>query len=221
MARSVRPTASTIAGAVGLGFGIAMTWLQQLSVPGGPSVGSYAVLAGLTITGYLAVAILLAFGDSNSGRSSGGENPPTWGSGGAAKLRTAQLYFLAVFAIVLSALLLLELAIVPVGHYTASGPDRFEFSVGGFEIWNHTIQMPGFGQIVFNWSELPGYYQQLHVTLTRSDGVQLCNVPNVSGYEGFSVAPGTYWLVVTESTNTVTMLDLTLQTAYYSSAALL
>jgi hypothetical protein len=124
--------------------------------------------------------------------------------------------------LILTAVILLELAVVPVGHYTPVGPSTTAISVGGLKTWSENVSLGGFGQLAFGWVEQSGYSENLQVTLSDSNGVQLYSADTPSGYEGLVLGAGTYTLSAGQSQAQVLIgWSMTVQAGWYSSSPLI
>lgn len=195
--------------------------LQFLSNPSGPSPTVYILVSVVTVLGFAAIVLLTIFGADDSIADM------SQGVASRASPRRRLMFrgrsgYLAIGAIILPAVLIVELAVVPVGHYTPVGPSTYGFNVGGLKNWSDEVTLKDLGQLVFNWTEEAGYSENLEVTLTRGNGPSLYSASAPSGYEGLVVGPGTYTLTAAQpQAQTLVGFSMTVQAGWYSSSPLL
>ncbi len=189
--------------------------------PGQPPLPSFI---GGVVAAVVAVGICVGLLVSPNGES-GGPNQP--GPLGRRSTRTQRLsrkvtsHAIPIAAVAVIVVLVLTLSAVQVAQNHVSGPQEFAISFALTPVWNHTVSMGGFGQIVFNWSEV-GAYNDLHISLTSASGsLMFYNPSTTSGSGGVVAAPGTYYLLVQEGASTDTEAYLTLESEYSTSGPLL
>jgi hypothetical protein len=196
--------------------------LQFLSGPSGPSLTSYGVASIVTVGGFAAITLLVLFG--TDGENESANRPETKPTGRRVRsILRSKSALLAIGAMILSGIILLELVAVPVGHYTSVGPSTSRFTVGGLKNWSENVTLGGFGQLAFSWTEQAGYSENLVVTLTRSGGgPPLYSGDAPSGYEGLVLGEGTYTITAAQpSGQSLIGFSMTIQAGWYSSSPLI
>jgi hypothetical protein len=195
--------------------------LQLLSGPSGPSLASFGVISIVTVGGFLAITLLVLFGaETEANSTTHSDRQPAAHQVHPMLRRKSGL--VAAGALILAAIILLELVAVPVGHYTAVGPALSSFTVGGLKTWSENVTLGGFGQLAFNWTEQRGFSENLVVTLSRADGSQLYSADAPYGYEGLVLGTGTYTLSAGQPQAQVLVgFSMTVQAGWYSSSPLI
>lgn len=202
-------------------FTVGIYLYSNLPGPGHPSlVALVAGIAAAIVAVLICVGLLLSSISQPNGRGSGKSDENRSGRDGDYHAFTAYAFPIAALAVVI--VLILVLATVPVAHEYSYGPQQFPISFAvNYGTWNHTVSMGGFGEVMFNWSEV-GQYNQLHVSmLTDSGSILFSNPATTVGLGGVVVGGGTYYLIVQESASTNTEAYITLETAYTTEGSLL
>jgi hypothetical protein len=218
MAESRGSLVRDVSAVSGLIFTIGIFLVLELPGPGQPFFPSFI---GGVVAAVVAVSICIGLLIPSNG---GADESPQPGSKSTRTNRlygkvTARAVPLVVLAVIV--VLVLTLSTVQVARNCVSGPQQFDISFAPNPVWNHTVTMGGFGQIVFNWSEV-GTYNLLHITLTSASGSFLFYNPSTtSGSGGVVAAPGVYFINVQEGASTDTEAYLTLETDYTTTGYLL
>ncbi|MCI4332069.1 MAG: hypothetical protein L3K19_09555 [Thermoplasmata archaeon] len=200
--------------------------LNATPAAGQPVLPSFFLLVGL---GVLLIALVLSLFFVPEGGSNGlvGSDEE-----GGAKLRSVRVYrrlkgnLGTLLVVVVLVALLASLPSVQVSRDHSSGQQTFLVTFPNAKPWTtpQPISMGGFGELVFNWSELTTY-NQLHVTLNGKDGFpyydQYSPVGVTEGYGGLVLGPGTYALTFTESASVGSEASVTFETSYSTTGALL
>jgi hypothetical protein len=200
--------------------------LNAIPAAGQPVLPSFFLLVGL---GILLIALVLSLFIVPDGRSNGQA-----GSGEEDRTRSRSVPIFGrlqgnVGTLLVVVVLVALLAILPsvqVSRDHASGQQTLLVTFPNGKPWTtpQPISMGGFGELVFNWTEVTTY-NQLHVTLNGKDGFQYYDqyspVGVTEGYGGLVLAPGTYNLTFAESASVGSEASLTFETSYSTTGALL
>lgn len=196
-------------------------FLLLWQVAGGGPISPYDTFSILVVIVLAAAVPIVAFVAPQHGPTPDPVEAPREGGDLARQARRFTLLFLLISVGSVLVAVLLVLAVVPVAHQTVSSRDFSRLEFVSSPTWNYSIQMPGFGQIVFNWTQA-GSSGQVHVWVTGAGGSMLFDSFTTTGTPGFGglvVEPGTYVIWVSSVSTMVVSLDL--ETASYSSSPVL